>query len=265
MSIYVMVPVLNAEGLSPGEKLVALALADNARDDGQWAWPSVQTMSRKTALSERTVQRTLKALIDKGVIEVQEPASRYRPTVYRFLLDESGTALAFMGVTVTPLRGDIDDVMGVIDDVHGRHSDALTVNETSREPSRSSDDDIYPERFEELWKLYPRADGKKAAWRRVRVLLRRNVTYDQMTNAVTNYAITVAGREREYIKLASTFFGRDDHWREWLSPSQSPRAPTSSEDWEAELTRRTEESVPPPRGFADGVRGMMMGGSDGLD
>jgi DNA-binding transcriptional ArsR family regulator len=48
-----------------GEKLVLLALADCADDDGV-CWPSVGTLARKTGQSQRTVQGALKALERAG-------------------------------------------------------------------------------------------------------------------------------------------------------------------------------------------------------
>lgn len=47
------------------EKLVLLALADNANDDGE-CWPSIGTIADKTALSERTVHYAIKRLAQSG-------------------------------------------------------------------------------------------------------------------------------------------------------------------------------------------------------
>ena len=49
--------------LSTFEKLVMLALADCANDDGE-CWPSIATICRKTGAGERTVQRSIKALVE---------------------------------------------------------------------------------------------------------------------------------------------------------------------------------------------------------
>jgi hypothetical protein len=45
--------------LPPGEKLVLLALADQANDEGRQCWPSVATIARKSGQGERTVRRAL--------------------------------------------------------------------------------------------------------------------------------------------------------------------------------------------------------------
>lgn len=48
-----------------GEKLVALKLADNANDEGH-CYPHIRTVARHTQMTDRTVQRHVKALEDRG-------------------------------------------------------------------------------------------------------------------------------------------------------------------------------------------------------
>lgn len=54
--------------LPPGEKLVLLALADQANDQGTQCWPSVATIGRRSGQGERTVRRALADLETKGHI-----------------------------------------------------------------------------------------------------------------------------------------------------------------------------------------------------
>lgn len=51
--------------LPASEKLVLLALADNANDEGH-CWPSATTIARKCGQGERTVRRAVQSLIAKG-------------------------------------------------------------------------------------------------------------------------------------------------------------------------------------------------------
>lgn len=67
-----------------GEFALALALADNAHDDGTHIFPSVSVMARKSRQSERQVQRCLTAMLASGwLIKVRSAAGRGRPTEYR--------------------------------------------------------------------------------------------------------------------------------------------------------------------------------------
>lgn len=52
--------------LASGEKLVLLALADQANDEGRQCWPSVASIGKKSGQGERTVRRLLADLEEKG-------------------------------------------------------------------------------------------------------------------------------------------------------------------------------------------------------
>lgn len=61
------------------EKLVLLALADCANDDGE-CWPSIATLMRKTGAGERTIQRSIRSLESSGLVrrvEVVGKGNRY--------------------------------------------------------------------------------------------------------------------------------------------------------------------------------------------
>ncbi len=65
MSIRLMSIVWELD-LPPTEKIVLLALADQASDEGTQCWPSVIRIARRCSQGERTVRRALTALEDKG-------------------------------------------------------------------------------------------------------------------------------------------------------------------------------------------------------
>jgi DNA-binding IclR family transcriptional regulator len=49
-----------------GERLLALALADLARDDGSQIWPAFAVLMRRTGQSRSTVHRQIKRMIAAG-------------------------------------------------------------------------------------------------------------------------------------------------------------------------------------------------------
>lgn len=55
------------QALTPTFKLVLMALADAADDQGI-CWPSVSTLARKCTISKRTVQRSLRVLTGSGLL-----------------------------------------------------------------------------------------------------------------------------------------------------------------------------------------------------
>lgn len=71
MSIKLMTAVWDREDLSSTQKLVLLALADWANDEGL-CWPSINRLAVKAALTSRAVQKTIRSLEDAGFIRREE-------------------------------------------------------------------------------------------------------------------------------------------------------------------------------------------------
>lgn len=70
MSIRLMSRVWDFECESPTQKLILLALADNASDHGK-CWPSIPTIARKTQLSERSVFQQISRLSELKWVSVE--------------------------------------------------------------------------------------------------------------------------------------------------------------------------------------------------
>lgn len=75
MSISLMTDVWKLTLQAP-RKMVLLALADNANDDGTDCWPSVGKLVEKCSMSERAVQGHLAALEEDGYIKRHERLGR---------------------------------------------------------------------------------------------------------------------------------------------------------------------------------------------
>lgn len=73
MSVHVSAPVWKLR-LPPSLKLVLLYLADCANEDGRNARPSQNRIARQTGLSLATVCRSLKALLQARLVEIEIPA-----------------------------------------------------------------------------------------------------------------------------------------------------------------------------------------------
>jgi biotin operon repressor len=81
MSIRIMSAVFMTPMDDPTAKFVLIALADNASDDGENCYPSVQTLSLKTALSESTIHKVLRRLKEAGILTMHG-RSKYRTIHY---------------------------------------------------------------------------------------------------------------------------------------------------------------------------------------
>lgn len=57
------------------EKMVLLCLCDHANDDGT-CWPSMARVARKCSVTDRTVQRTVRQLEEKGILTLESAPGR---------------------------------------------------------------------------------------------------------------------------------------------------------------------------------------------
>ena len=92
MSIRLMAQVWEDTRVeSQAELLVLLAVADHARDDGL-CWPSMRTIAKKARIAERSAQRIVRRLIEKGLIELVSKGGciegRNTPNHYRVTVSE---------------------------------------------------------------------------------------------------------------------------------------------------------------------------------
>jgi hypothetical protein len=99
--------------MASAAKLVLIALANHASPEGTDTFPSVDTISRYTGLSERAVQYTLAALVEHGTIAAtQNPLRRdetlrpnHRPTSYDLVAMRARGAKSPQGCKVGASRG----------------------------------------------------------------------------------------------------------------------------------------------------------------
>lgn len=125
MSVYMIGKAFKVKDLGSGEKLVLLALADYARDDGL-CWPGIDHLSEKSSCSTRTVRRHIAALKKKGYLRVilrKRANGSYRTSMYQLFPDEFDPPKENGSTDVTihdlpPQGGDVDDT-GVVTNCQG--------------------------------------------------------------------------------------------------------------------------------------------------
>ena len=103
-------------------------------------------------------------------------------------------------------------------DVHPRTADIcintdISIDQKSDTVRRKAS---YSEEFEKLWDIYPRKVGKNKAYGAFNSTLKRGVSVEELTEAVTAYAAKRIGESDVYTMHPSTFFGPDERWREFV-------------------------------------------------
>ena len=81
MSVKIMSAVFENEELGPTERLIMLALADHADDEGR-CYPSIARLCRRTGLKERAIQNNVKTLSQKGYLTVDYGGGRNNANLY---------------------------------------------------------------------------------------------------------------------------------------------------------------------------------------
>jgi Helix-turn-helix domain len=134
---------------SQAELLVLLALADHARDDGL-CWPSMRSIAGKARIEERSAQRIIRRLIEKGLVELVSQGGCIEgcntPNRYRVIGSESRQthgvteghpgASVSQGVRGDPVspRGDREDKNGVTQGHPNHQIEPLTERITTTHP-----------------------------------------------------------------------------------------------------------------------------------
>ena len=93
----------------------------------------------------------------------------------------------------------------------------------------------YPAGYEKVYKLYPDNKGtKKAGWRKWATRRREGVSNKKLLKAAKNYNKKIKNEDtdKKYVKHISTFYGPDDHWREFLQYKVDEDNKNISEAWQ---------------------------------
>lgn len=128
MSVRIMTAVWAHGPETAADRLLLLAIADNANDEGQ-AWPSVGRLASKCCVEERAVRYGLRRLAEGGWIEIEEHAGR--PNTYKIRPERlHSSAGLHSGAGLQPGAGEGGTpVQGPL------HSSAAKPSTTVKEPS----------------------------------------------------------------------------------------------------------------------------------
>ncbi len=234
----------HAKGIA---RMVLLALADIAGEDGV-CWPAVTTIAHKCGgISERSVRRHMKDLVALG-----ELAATTRPgstTLYRVLTpttrprtdchpsldatpdtgDRTPRTDSHPGQSVTPdtaVTPPRTQLCPGGPDIAVSDEPPITINEPSHTPAptaRTNGDDG----FDSWWSHYPRKVDKGHARKAYRSALKR-ATADDLLAGVQQFAETARSREPRFVPHAATWLN-GDRWTD--EPAAAPAAVQREPEW----------------------------------
>lgn len=229
--------------LPHADKIVLLALADNANDEGH-CWPSITTLARKCGMDRRTVLRVISTLEDlRHLTRISHVGLTNSYNVHPWRRDTSDSAPPVVYRHHT--RGGTPRVP--VADNHGTRGGPppITIIEPSIEPSlepstrareakgRKVSRETDPEWFIEFKLAYPDRAGDQG-WRKAskaaNARFAEGHTPAELIAGARRYAafIEATGKSAtEYVKQAATFLGPDKPFLlPWKPP---PKAETATD------------------------------------
>jgi hypothetical protein len=178
MSVHVVSWVLRHSEETLGRRLVLLVLADHAREDGTYAWPSVATICAETRMTRRPVQEALRRLEASGAITAHG-SHRSGTTIYH--VEVGGADSAQVDEGGAEQRGGAEDAdEGALKTAEGAllaapepSLEQPSIDQPSKElartrdPRTAIDDHVFAGAPEGVWKV----DRKPVRWDHARLAM----------------------------------------------------------------------------------------------
>ena len=218
--------------LSVFAKVVYAVLASYANRETALCWPSLRTISHDASCSLQTAQNAISELETRSLIvksrRFEQGTSEKASNIYELqgVLPHSTRVLP----DSTPMLRDSTQVYR--ETAHGvlprsTEQDLKNKNQMNKigvPKKRSERDHGYSPEFENFWNSYPRREGKRSALKQWNARLKAGATSDEMIAGAQAYAAKVKGdgRETKFVKLAATFLGPDEHFREAVEAETRP-------------------------------------------
>ena len=233
MSTKYLFPALAIEdGITAHEKLVLIALADMADDDGI-CWPAMKKVAKKSLCSKRTAQRAIGRFEDMQILsKTERPKEQKRNDSNLYQLD----FMALIHMTNSVLKGDTVSPTGrqgdtqVGDTVTPETINKEPTNRTYQEPitgtgaASAAASEPVGELFEQFRAAYPASRRKtevKQARSQFTAALKKVDSPQVLIDAAAAYAsyCQVQGTEPRYIKGMWRWL-RDERWTDEYEANQ---------------------------------------------
>ena len=212
MSIKAMSWAWEQATTSSGAKLVLLALADHANDDGE-CWPGMKRIAEKCGMSARQVSNHVTNLQQAGLISTSRRCRddhKYSTYLYQLNLTSSGSGVP-VGQRKSASSGPAE--------VGFRAEPSLENRQLEPSLSSSSVDDG----FAEFWAIYPRKVGKGAA-RKAWNKARKTATTEQIVAGCNLYASLRRKQDPQYTAHPATWLNAE-RWLDDMNPEPETPEP----------------------------------------
>lgn len=219
--------MINELELSGSELIVYGLIWGFSQTENQWCTASQAYIARWANISTRGLRKILDKLEEKGLLIKETNTckkgleSKYRairPSAEDQESDRNKVPIrpeqsSYLDGNKVPIRWEQSSYNNIEDNIDNNIAD---IKENIKRNSE-------PDEFEELWKLYPRKEGKKDAYKAYKKAIKEGTTNEQIRQGIENYkAWLKAKNETTYIKQGSTFFN-GEHWNDEFDLTQINR------------------------------------------
>lgn len=213
MSIKLMSLVWQTK-LKGATKMLLLALADSANDEGV-TWPSLNTLAKKCSISRREVCRSLRELIEIGVLSKQprERINGSNSSNCYFIQLQTLEVLVQECVNICLEGSDLTSPPLVTSrhppsDLTSPHIITTLTSLVSKETKDMIDLFDFDTKFEEFWKLYPNKKAKPYCKKWFLKNCKNDLQlFDQIISGLKNSIRYWVGRE-DYIPYPHTWLNK---------------------------------------------------------
>lgn len=221
--------MINELDLSGSELIVYAVIWGFTQDGNQWCTASQAYIARWANISTRGLRKVLDKLEEKGLLIKETNTCKkgleckyraVRPNEEEQESDGNKVPIrseqsSYPDGNKVPIRWEQSSDNNIEDNIE----DNIDYKENIK---RKSEADLKQD-FEELWKLYPRKEGKKDAYKAYEKAIKNGTTNEQIRQGIENYnAWLKAKNETTYIKQGSTFFN-GEHWNDEFDMTQINR------------------------------------------
>ncbi len=204
-----------------------LSLAYHANHQGESSYPSYATIAKEAHCSRRTAIQCIADMVAWGIIEKagrqDEKGDQTSNSYFLPSMRERYESAQGERVVHTMHQGSASGAPGVVHTVHPNHipsePDSLK-GDIDTPQSTAPAKKPYTDAFEAWWEVYPRHDEKREAFMKYQATIRKGVTDAELLIAARNYAERNKEMELTWLKMAKTFLGPAEPWREYLTTLQ---------------------------------------------
>ena len=227
-------------GLKGNELLVYALIYGFSQTKGQVFNGSLQYLADWTNSTKQGVLKNLKSLVEKGLVEKKETILNGVKSCEYYSTKFNGVKQSLIGGIKQSLTGGIKQSLTnniEIDNIDRDNIERKNIKKEDFEKNNKEDkqsdlqkieerkkpsEKVLKEEFEEVWRQYPKREGKANAFKSYIKARKEGVPREEIEAGIERYIdmLKIRGTEVQYIKMGSTWFNQRGWEDEYSKPAR---------------------------------------------